>query len=288
MTDVPGFFESWLLWRDAMGVALLGAGMCAFLGVYIVVRRVVFVSAALSQMSGLGVALAFYIASLAGVSCTDAPIYLNPVWYALVFAALGAVLFSLRLGSRRMASGTLVGLGYGLAGSLAILVLNSPQVIREAHEVNDLLYGNAVAVSSAQLVITTGAALVIALLHGLFGKEFLFVSFDAEMARTLGIRTGAWNTLLYLTFALGISVSTRVIGALPVFAFTVIPAAAALMLADRVWSIFVVAVVIGLCGAAGGYYASFRWSLPTGAAMVVVSALFLLPGALRRLARGRS
>ncbi|HWE29284.1 MAG TPA: metal ABC transporter permease, partial [Polyangia bacterium] len=79
-----------------------------------------------------------------------------------------------------------------------------------------------------------------------------------------------------LTMALAISVSTRAIGALPVFAFTVIPPAAALLVASRMWSAFAIAVVIGVASAFIGYWASWQWQLPTGASMVMTAALFLL------------
>ena len=41
-------------------------------------------------------------------------------------------------------------------------------------------------------------------------------------------------------------------------------------------------------GATLGYYASWHWSLPTGASMVVVTALFLLPGLARLRMKGGS
>src|SRR6185369_12424647 len=71
-----GFWESWFLWRDPLAVAVMASALCSFVGVYIVLRRIVFVSAALSQMSGVGVALAFYLASLLEIDPHHAPIYL--------------------------------------------------------------------------------------------------------------------------------------------------------------------------------------------------------------------
>ncbi|HZS35456.1 MAG TPA: iron chelate uptake ABC transporter family permease subunit [Polyangia bacterium] len=288
MEPAAGFFESWFLWRDPLAVAIIAAALCAFVGVYIVMKRIVFVSAALSQMSGVGVAIAFYLASVAGVDPHHAPLYLNPLWYALGLAAAGAALFSLNLNRRRLAGETVVGLGYLIAAASVIMILNSPRVGQEAHEVNDLLYGNAVAVPPEQLKIMSGTAILIGLVHGIFGKEFVFTTYDAEMARTLGVRTRSWNLLLFLTFAAAISVSTRAIGALPVFAFMVIPPAAGLLLGQRLWQVFAISVVVAVLGATLGYYASWHWSLPTGASMVVVTALFLLPGIARLRMKGGS
>ena len=288
MTDIGvGFWESWVLWRDIVAVAVIAAGLCSFVGVYIVLRRVVFVSAAMSQMSGVGVAMAFFLCSVMQVDPHQAPLWLHPLWYATAFAALGAALFSLNLGHRRLAGETVVGLGYLVAAGSVILILNSPRVTQEAHEVNDLLYGNAVVATPEQLKIMAAAAVAVGLVHVLFGKEFRFTVFDAEMARTLGLRTRGWSLLLFLTFAVAISVSTRAIGALPVFAFMVIPPAVGLLLADRMWSVFSVSVTVGIVSAFLGYWASFRWSLPTGASMVVASAIFLIPGLVRLRIKGQ-
>ena len=67
-------------------------------------------------------------------------------------------------------------------------------------------------------------------------------------------------------------------GALPVFAFTVIPAAAALMLTEKMRLTIALSVVFGVVAAAVGYYVSWIAQLPTGATMVVVASVFLLPG----------
>jgi zinc transport system permease protein len=275
MTEA-GFWESWFLWRDPMAVAMIAAALCSFVGVYIVLKRIVFVSAAMSQGSGVGVAFSFMLCSYAGVDPHHAPLYLHPVLWAIFLAAGVAFIFSGNLGNRRLSGETVIGIVYLVAAACVILILNSPRVTQEAHEVNDLLYGNAVLVSPEQLYIMSAAAIVVAIVHGLFGKEFVFTAFDPEMAQTLGIRTKLWSLLLFLTFAIAISVSTRAIGALPVFAFTVIPPAAALMIGSRMWSVFAISVAIAVASTFIGYYASWPWSLPTGASMVIVAAGFLL------------
>jgi zinc transport system permease protein len=284
MTDV-GFFASYTLWRDPMLVALLAGSLCAFVGVFIVLKRVVFVSAALSQLSGVGVALFFWLAAVVGLDAHHPPWFANPIWFALAFALGGSAFFSLNLGHRRLAGESVIGLAYLCASSVLLVILNSPRIAQEAHEVNDLLYGNAVAVPPAQIIIMAVTAAVVFTLHAIFAKELMFVAFDPDMARTLGFRTRGWNLLLFLTIGTAISVATRAIGALPVFGFMIIPPAAALLLATRMRAVFALSVGIALASAAFGYYVSFALSLPTGASMVLVAALFLVPG-LANLARG--
>jgi zinc transport system permease protein len=287
MEGAPGFFESYFLWRDSLAAATIAAALCAFVGVYIVLRRTVFVSAALSQISGMGVATAFFLASVLGIDPHAVPWYIDPLSMAMAFAAAGAALFSLPLGRRRLASETTVGIGYLVASAAVILILNSPRVGQEAHEINDLLYGNAVAILPGTLGVVVATAVVVLGAHCLFYKDLVFVSFDAEMARTLGYRTWVWNLLLFESFAVAISVSTRAIGALPVFGMMILPAAAALLLGRRMWQVFALAVGFAVVGTAVGYYVSWHWLLPTGASMVVVTALFLAPGLVNLMWRGQ-
>src|ERR687891_2554236 len=55
-----------LLFRDALYGALVIALVCSTLGVYVVLRRIVFVGAALAQLSTLGIAPALFLGGVGG------------------------------------------------------------------------------------------------------------------------------------------------------------------------------------------------------------------------------
>jgi zinc transport system permease protein len=281
------FWDAYDFWRDSMAGVLLAGALCAFLGVYVLLRRVVFVGAALTQLSGVGVALAFWVGSLLAQPGADphdlAHGLLDPRVMSLAAAMVGSLLFSLNRGGRRLASETIVGLGWVVASAALLLLLSSKRIVQETHEVEDLLYGNAVLVNLHQVKVLAGVAGALLVVHVLFFKELLFITHDAEMARTVGYRTRAWDMLLYATFGIGISFAVQTIGALPAFGFLVIPSAGALLLVDRaVWA-FPLAVLFAVLGGGLGYYLAFTLELPTGAAIVASSALFLLPGLVRRV-----
>ena len=65
------------------------------------------------------------------------------------------------------------------------------------------------------------------------------------------------------------------------FAFTVVPAAAALMVTENIRATMPLSIAFGIISAAVGYYISWIEQLPTGATMVVVASIFLLPGLVR-------
>ena len=281
------FWAAYSFWRDSMVAVLLAAALCGYLGVYVVLRRVVFVGAALTQISGVGIATAFYLASFPLFASHGphggVPVLLEPQVFSLVFAVAGAILFSFNRGGKRLASETVVGLGWVIAAAGVLLILSSKRIAEEAHEVDDLLYGTAVLVAPGQVAVLAAVVLGVLIVHVLFFKELLFVTYDAEMAQTLGYRTVLWDMLLYVTFGVGISFAVRTVGALPAFAFLVVPAAGAQLLVWRAALMFPLAMLFAMLAGAIGYYLSFTRQLPTGAAIVAASALFLLPGALRRL-----
>ena len=284
---MTGFAEFWAgreLWREPLLAGVLAGALLSYLGVFVVLRRMVFVSAALSEISGVGVATAFYVGSVAGIDPHThgaIPLLLEPVWFSLVFACAAAALFSLRPGHRKLAAETIVGLGYIVASALVLAILNSPRIAQEAHAVGDILFGNAVTVPRAQILALAAAGAAAIVTHALFFKELLFVSYDPETAMVQGVSVLRYELLLNVIVAVAISVATRAVGALPVFAFTVVPAAAALMLTENLRATLPLSIAFGIVSAALGYYLSWIEQLPTGATMVVVASVFLLPGVAR-------
>jgi zinc transport system permease protein len=283
MNDI-GFFDAYFLWRNAMAAAVVAAAVCGYLGIFIVLRRMVFVSAALSQVSGLGVASSFFVGSFLGVDPhgEHVPWYISPVFLALVLSCAAAVLFAVRSVRRRANPETLVALAYLAASAAVVLVLSSPRIVQEAHEVGELLFGSAVAVREQNLAALVIAALLVAVAHAVFFEDFVYVSFDRETAETVGYPVARLDAALNLTIAVAVAMATRALGTLPVFAFLVLPAGAALLVARRLLTAGFLAVGIAVVAAILGYYLSFVYQLPTGPTMAALCALAWVPAGLVR------
>ncbi|MFT3841103.1 MAG: iron chelate uptake ABC transporter family permease subunit [Myxococcaceae bacterium] len=277
------FWEARFLWQDPMLAALIAGALLGYLGFFVVLRRIAFMSAALSQVSGLGVAVAFWVGSFAGIAPHEAtPFWAAPTTYAFVFAGVGAVFMSLPGKSKRVTPESVVALAYLAASALVIVVLSRPEIAQEAHEIGDLLFGNAVVVQREDLVRLAIAAAITFVLHTLFFKEFLFSSFDADTARVSGVPVRAMDLTLHLSLALCVAMATRAIGALPVFSFLVLPASAALLFSERLKVVLIASFAIAIFCACFGYYLSFTLALPTGSVMVALAVAVWLIAALKR------
>jgi zinc transport system permease protein len=278
--------DFWALFGNAIIAALLAAALCGYLGFFVVVRRLAFVSAALGQISGLGVAFGFFIGSYFGVDPhAPTPVYLDPVVLALVLAGIVSAALGYVSRVERTSPESLVAFAYLAATAMTILLLASPRIVQEAHEVGDLLFGNAVAIRREHFVELALVALVVLCVHTFLFKDFLFVSFDREMAQAVGLPVTKLELLLHVTIGISVAVATRAIGALPVFGFLVLPAGAALLAFESVRSVLAFSIAGAMVAAGGGFYLSFVESLPTGPLMVACAAAYWPLAALYRLAR---
>ncbi len=247
-----------------MQIALLSSliigGICACLGVQVVLRRIVFVGAALAQVSSAGVGLAIYLG-------------MNPSMTSLILTLAGVGIFSIKSKGRSATRESFIGAGYAAASALAVLfVAKSAQ--GEAHLL-DVFSGNILTVTPEQLWWAAGVSAIAVILLVLFYKQLLFSAFDAETARASGINVAGWDLLFFLILGVIISIGIRLAGTLLTFAYLVVPAVTALRLSQHLGRIYAIAVAAATISTIGGLYASFTLDLPSGPTIVAVSCLLL-------------
>lgn len=238
--------------------------LCAYLGVYVVKKRVVFVGATLTQVAIAGIAFAH----LPGVG-------MNPYVGSLLFSLIAVLIFSQLLTNRQIPTDSILGVSFVLAIALRILLVQlSPAA--EVAEIDALLKGDLLFVTRDQFLILAGVTVVLLAVHLVFFKAFLFVSFDAETASTQGFRAGLWEFLFYLSVGIAVSVATRIVGDVFVFGFLVIPALSGLLVARRVRNIFLAALAFAVVPPFLGLYGAFKLDLPAGPSIVAVGGILLL------------
>jgi ABC-type Mn2+/Zn2+ transport system permease subunit len=273
--------------QDAMINVLAGtaivAAICSYVGVFIVLRRAVFVCAALVQVSSLGMALALFVGGLASVQQLHSEARVAPQPFALVLTIAASVLMALQHRERRLPRETWIGVAY--AGALALAFLVVTVSARAGSEVLNLLFGNLLAIDNVEVVGLGAMAINVGLVHGFFYKEFLFVSFDPDMATAIGVRARLWNMLLFLTIGVTISLAIRAAGALVVFSFLVLPAATALLFGRSLRMAFILSVILGVISSFVGIALSYVGDLPSGPTIVAVSTVFFLFAGLINLFR---
>ena len=262
------------LLRNSVYTSVLVGFACPLVGVFLVMRRLVFMGVALPQISSTGVAIALSL----------------PLWLGFKLAAhdphsahelafVGSITFSLtailvlafleRRG-RGQSEGRL-GTAYVVAAALGILLLSK----NPYGEIGwlDMLKGEVIAVHDADLVLTAATLMVVLATLGLFHKELLLVSFDREMAMILGKNVVFWDVLLYLLIGLTVSMAVLSVGPLIAFGFLLIPALTAHLFARNMRQFTTLASLAGGSVAFFGFWIAYQWDLPVGPTDVVLLGL---------------
>jgi ABC-type Mn2+/Zn2+ transport system permease subunit len=262
------------LLRNSLYASILIGMACPLVGVFLVLRRLVFMGVALPQISSTGVAFALSLPMWLSASQPD---HTGHNEHLLAF--VGSTLFSLAAililaflerRQRGLSEGRL-GTAYVVAAALSILILSKNRY----GEVGwlDLMKGEVITVSNFDFALTGGALGVVLLVLGLFYKELLFVSFDRAMAITLGKNVVFWDVVLYLLIGMTVSMAVLSVGPLISFGFLLIPALASHLFARTVRQFMLFASVLGGIAAFVGFWIAYEWDLPVGPTDVVVLGL---------------
>jgi zinc transport system permease protein len=276
-------FDAVFLFKDALYGALLIALTCSVIGVYVVLRRIVFVGAALAELSSAGIALALWLTGMGWATTLTG----HPLVMSLIVTLAGVLFFALGSGGARspIPPDATIGVTYAVAGAVGILLV-AKAAAGEAHDI--FLSGNILGITRADTLVLLAVAIPVLLVHLVFYKEFLFVSFDREMARTLGYRVAAWNLFLYLTLGLVIAFAMQFAGVMLVFNFLVLPAVTGLLLSRSMAGTFCVSVLSALVAAVTGFVISVPYDLPSGPTIIAVSGVLTLLAWIARSARGKA
>jgi zinc transport system permease protein len=282
------------IFKDAIWAAGLAGALLGFIGVHVVLRRMVFASSAIAQAAALGVALSFWVPALvdpighaAGHAAGPAahvlpsPLF-EPVLWAIAASLLATLVFIANPVRLHLTRESMLGFVFLVSGAGAVIV--GDKITQEAHDLAAILFGSAVVVQTIDLYLVTAATVVLLSGHLLLWRALIFVGYDPTGARVQGMPVRALNAFLFVSVGLAVALCTRALGALPVFAFSVLPAMTALAFTARIGLVFVLATVVGAFSGVAGYAVSFRAELPVGATQAATAAALLTAALLWRLA----
>ncbi len=275
MSTLGGILSPGFLLRDALVASVLVGLVCPLVGVYFLLRRMIFLGVALPQVSAAGIASSFLAYRLMvgphehlGVS-------------ERVLAMIGSVVFTLtatlvlaaleRRGRETVEAR--IGTTYAVAAAATILFL-AKDPHGDAQMVN-LLKGDILATTGASLTWMTEIFAVVALALFAFRRELLLVSFDRELATVFGKHPGRWDVVLYLLIGVVISLGVMTAGPLATFGFLVVPPVTVRLFARHMVTLALASAGLGAATAFGGFYCAYRFDLPLGPAEVGLASLML-------------
>src|ERR1035437_1006305 len=252
--------------------SLILTGIHAYLGVHVVERGVIFVDLALAQIAALGATMAI----LLGMSPHGRGAY----FLSLGFTFLGAGIFSVARTRRgHIPQEAFIGIAYAVASATAILAMS--KATGETEHLKDMLVGNILAVSRADVAKTALLYGAIGVFHYFFRKKFLLISTDPAQAEARGMSIRFWDFLFYASFGFVVTSSVAIAGVLLVFCYLIVPSVGAMLFADKIGRRLAIGWTMGTLVSALGVYFSVLLDLPTGATIVctfggVLTLMFLV------------
>jgi zinc/manganese transport system permease protein len=256
--------------------SLILTGIHAYLGVHVVERGVIFVDLSLAQIAALGATVAILMPFSGGD-----PHHPSVYWVSLGFTFIGAAVFStIRSRRARIPQEAIIGISYAVASGAAILAMSKST--SEAEHLKDMLVGNILAVSWAEVIKTAALYGAVGLFHYIFRRRFLAISMNHEKAEISGISIRFWDFLFYASFGFVVTSSVSIAGVLLVFCYLIVPSVAAMLYADRIGPRLAIGWTMGTVVSALGVYLSLVLDLPTGATIVCTFGVVLIVMALAR------
>jgi zinc/manganese transport system permease protein len=245
---------------------VLLALILGYLGIHVILRRVIFVDLALAQIAALGTLIGFLRGHEAGSAAS--------IGYSFSATLVGAAVFAwTRRRRERVPQEAIIGITFVVASALSILIAD--RAPEGAEHIKELLAGAVLWVTWPAVLRNLAVFALVAALHYLWRGRFCLISERPDEAFRQGLAVRWWDFLFYATFGVVITLAVAVGGVLLVFAYLVAPAILAVGSADRWSGRLVIALGAGVLASALGLAASYSWDFPSGPAVVCTLGLFL-------------
>jgi ABC-type Mn2+/Zn2+ transport system permease subunit len=132
------------------------------------------------------------------------------------------------------------------------------------------------------------ATLLVIAVAAAAARPFLLLSFDPEQADVAGFPSRRYHVLMLLLVALTVVVAFQTVGTLLVFGMLLAPAAVGALLAHRISSMMIIAVIVGSVSTYIGLLISYWFDVAAGATIVLVAVtIFFIVLAIANLREPR-
>src|SRR5438067_2044006 len=158
--------------------------LLVYLGLHVVQRGIIFIDIAMAQMASLGI-------------CVGVLLHLDlespaTLAIALGFTLIGAAVFSFtNKRTTQVPQEAVIGIAYVVAAAAAVLLLS--RAAEGDEEIKNMLVGNILLVTPAEVWKCFGLFAIVGAFHFAFRQKFALASFDREAAYQQGLRVRFWD-----------------------------------------------------------------------------------------------
>ncbi len=249
----------WDFMKNALLAVLLMAPLFGLLSTMVVTGRMSFFSDALGHSAFTGIAI--------GCICGLAA----PIWAAVGFSILFALLFSFVRSRSNQAADTLIGVFSSSAVALGIFVATLGG--GSFTKYNKYLIGDILSITPGEIGLLAIVLLLVAGFWVLCANRLTLTAIHPQLASSRGIPVGASQTVFTVAIALVVTLTISSVGLLILNSLLVLPAAAARNVARNLRQYHGLSVLFALIAGVGGLTVSYYLGNSAGAAISLMLAL---------------
>ena len=267
---IPLEMLRWDFMKNALLALLLMAPLFGLLSTMIVTGRMSFFSDALGHSAFTGIALG----CICGMTM--------PIYAAVIFSVLFALLFSFVRSRSNQAADTLIGVFSSSAVALGIFVATLGG--GSFTKYNKYLIGDILSVTPAEIGLLAAVLFIVLIFWVLSVNRLTLTAIHPQLASSRGIPVGLSQTLFTVAIAVVVTLTISSVGLLILNSLLVLPGASARNVAKNLRQYHGFSALFALLAGLGGLCVSYYSGCSAGAAISLLLALiFAVTFPLRRM-----
>lgn len=244
--------------QRALVTGVVISGICSFVGVFLVMRRLALFGDGIAHVAFGGIAAGL----LAGI---------YPIWIAMVVAVLGSMGLQ-KLRDSTKVSGEIavaVTLVTGLAAAIILTSISGGFTV----DLFSFLFGSIALVSTMDMTVILSISAAVVVLLCIMYRSLLFVTFNEEMASVSGVPTTVINYAFVAVAAVVVVAAMRLTGILLITSLIVLPTIAAVKFGRSFKATILMSTGISASSVVAGIFLSYvlDWA-PAGTIVMLLLA----------------
>jgi len=253
--------------RNALLAGVLVSIACGIIGTLVVLNRIVFISGGIAHAAYGGVGIAYFLGA-------------DPVLGAVGFSLLSSLAMGLVHRKEGQRADTIIGVMWAIGMAIGIIFLSLSPGYKA--DLMSFLFGSILAVSTMDLWLMAGIALLSLVFMLLFYWQLLALSFDQTFATVRNVPVGPLYLAMITLIGLTVVIAMRVVGLIMVIALLTIPPAIANLYLKDMRAIMALSAALSMLFCTVGLIISYVLNFPSGAVIILVAGLAYVLAALIR------
>lgn len=246
--------------QNAIIVSFMISILCPCIGVFLVVRRYSMIGDTLSHSSLAGVSLGLLFNH-------------NPIIGAFLFTSLCGALIEFLRNYFKKYTDLILSIVLALSIGIAISIISSGKLNTNAET---YMFGSILTVTKTDLITIFILSIISLLLIIFLYHELLYISYDEEAAKVVGVKVRLINYVFSILVASCIAASVRIVGVLVLSSMIALPVATAIQLEKGFKVTLIASVLFSIFDIMTGLFLSYYVNVAPGGFTAIVSVIVLL------------